>query len=157
MKNVNGSFLHANTRPLAKHEQVLIFYDKIGKFNHQFGKRDKSYSMVRTIGLDTNYGRTGYEKKVSDKDTIHPTTLLDFKVDKDRAHPTQKPVKLFEYMIKTYSDEGDLVFDPFSGSGTTALASKNTDRNCIVCEIDPTYYKYSLERLAGTFRQRIGR
>ncbi len=66
---------------------------------------------------------------------------------KDRCHPTQKPLKLFEELIRKHSNEGDIVLDCFLGSGTTAIASKNTNRNFIGCELDEKYYQKALERV----------
>lgn len=69
---------------------------------------------------------------------------------KDRFHPTQKPTKLIESLLEVHSNPGDLVLDCFSGSGTTAVACKNTDRNFVGCELDKDYYEKSIKRLEST-------
>ena len=79
--------------------------------------------------------------------TNYPTTILEFDYDKDKFHPTQKPVALFEYLIKTYTNEGDLVLDNCAGSGTTGVACKNLNRNFILIEKEEKYIKVIEERL----------
>src|SRR5699024_9998077 len=83
-------------------------------------------------------------------DEYYPTTILDFSgagTRSTRMHPTQKPVALFEYLIKTYTNKGETVLDNCMGSGTTAIACMNTERNFIGFELDKTYYEKSLERI----------
>lgn len=79
--------------------------------------------------------------------TNYPKAILNFKHDKNKIHPTQKPVALFEYLIKTYTNEGETVLDNCMGSGTTAIACINTNRNYIGFELDEEYYKTSIERI----------
>ena len=85
----------------------------------------------------------------SDNGYRYPCDLLIYNRDKytNIIHPTQKPVALFEYLIKTYNNENDLIFDGFSGSGTTAISCYNTNRNFICCELEKEYYDKSIERL----------
>jgi site-specific DNA-methyltransferase (adenine-specific) len=77
----------------------------------------------------------------------NPSSIIKIKNERGKAHPTQKPVPLFEYLIKTYTNESDLVLDPFAGSGTTAVAARNLNRQFICIEKDPDYYQKILERL----------
>lgn len=79
--------------------------------------------------------------------TNYPRTILKFKSESKTIHPTQKPVALFEYLIKTYTNKNETVLDNCMGSGTTAIACMNTERNFIGFELDETYYEKSLERI----------
>ena len=81
------------------------------------------------------------------KYTNYPSNILEFARDKNAIHPTQKPVKLCEYLIKTYSKEGEIVLDNCSGSGSTAIACMETDRNFICIEKDEKIWKASQERI----------
>ena len=83
----------------------------------------------------------------NDPTTSHPTTVLDFKTPSKSVHKTQKPVDLCEWLIKSYSNEGDLVMDFCMGSGTTGVACKNTGRSFIGVEKDPEMFKVAEERL----------
>jgi DNA modification methylase len=89
-------------------------------------------------------------KPYEDNGTRYPTQVLKFKRDtlKSNLHPTQKPIALFEWLIKTYSDEGDLILDNCMGSGTTAIACMNTNRDFIGCELDETYYNIASRRIS---------
>ena len=80
----------------------------------------------------------------------YPSDILDFShSNQDSMHPTQKPVALFEYLIKTYTNEGELVLDNCSGSGTTAIACMNANRRFICIERDETYHRKSIERISN--------
>ena len=80
-------------------------------------------------------------------DEYYPISIIEFSNAKRGVHPTQKPVALFEYLIKTYTNEGETVLDNCMGSGTTAIACINTNRNYIGFELDEEYYKASLDRI----------
>lgn len=98
------------------------------------------------MGIGKEYKKT-YDEK-------YPTTLISFdKVRQGAEHPTQKPVALLEYLIKTYSNEGDLILDNCSGSGTTAIACHNLKRRFICIEKDKDYWKASVERLENAQAQ----
>ena len=89
--------------------------------------------------------------KATENDDYYPKTILDFSLAGlriGRQHPTQKPVALFEYLIKTYTNEGDLVLDNVAGSGTTGVAALNTNRNYILMEKEPEYVEIIKQRLA---------
>jgi site-specific DNA-methyltransferase (adenine-specific) len=79
--------------------------------------------------------------------TRHPLTVQDFKYDKNKVHPTQKPVALMEYLIRTYTNEGDTVLDNCMGSGTTGVACLRTKRNFIGIEKDPAYFEIAAKRI----------
>ena len=96
--------------------------------------------------VSDNYGK----KKVG---TRYPTDVLEFQRDKIKVHPTQKPVALAEYLIKTYTKEGDIVLDNCMGSGTTALAAIHTNRRYIGFELNKKFYDICMERINGEFVQ----
>ena len=106
-----------------------------------------------TIGKIRNKKITGAFKEIDGVDNItdkyYPRSVqyFDNADRKNKVHPTQKPVSLFEYLIKTYTNEGDLVLDNVAGSGTTGIACKNLNRNYILIEKDPEYCKIAEERL----------
>jgi site-specific DNA-methyltransferase (adenine-specific) len=83
--------------------------------------------------------------------TNYPTEILEFGIENDTIHPTQKPIKLMEYLIKTYSNEGETVLDNVMGSGTTGIASINTNRNFIGIEMDEIYFKLSKNRIESAY------
>ncbi len=151
-KSRTTGFFNAERSPLKKHENVSVF-----------GKRSPFYNPVKTLAdpekidrrknirnpkVDQNgvYGK--YEKvRKKDEGMRYPTTIQEFQSAEKTIHPTQKPVALFEYLIKTYTNKGETVLDNCMGSGTTAIACMNTERNFIGFELDKTYYEKSLERI----------
>lgn len=146
-KEQGTGFLNANRTPLKIHENILVFYKKQPTYNPQ-GLIERVEPLVK-IGVDngSNYGK-------SDKGNIsyysnYPTTVLKFKRDprNKNSHPTQKPVALLEYLIKTYTDEGEIVLDNVMGGGSTIVASINTNRNYIGIEKELKYYEMSRNRL----------
>lgn len=142
-------------QPFRVHEFVFIF----GKGRVTNGTRiAMKYNPQKTKGepykqksgkMSENW-KGGLKNIVTDNQTgeRQPLTIQYFCRDKDKVHPTQKPVELFEYIIKTYSNEGDLVLDNCIGSGTTAIACKKTNRNFIGFEISEEYCKIANERLS---------
>ena len=142
--------LNANKMPLKQHENILVFYKKLPTYNPQKTK-GKPYKIVREYNDNEIFGKTGTKNGYVTKNEgeRYPTSTLYFNRElKDRYHPTQKPVPLFEYLIKTYTNEGETVLDNCIGSGTTAIAAMNTNRNFIGFELDETYYSLSLQRIA---------
>lgn len=145
---------YAKYRPMQQTEDVIIFTLNGDKtfYNPQLIKRDtpiKSggntiqagvYSGFKCIGEGKEYKKT-YDYK-------QPTTLIEFdKIRKGSVHPTQKPVPLIEYLIKTYTNENELVLDFTMGSGTTGVACKNLNRNFIGIELDEKYFNIAKERI----------
>lgn len=152
-KENSTGFVNANARPLKKHENIIIFSK--GSANST-NKSMKYYPQnLLEINKIAKYGsRGGYLGERKSQKNIHlqkytnyPTTILKFKRDKEKLHPTQKPVPLFEYLIRTYTNEGDLVLDNCIGSGTTAIACINTNRNFIGIEKDATYFEIANKRI----------
>jgi site-specific DNA-methyltransferase (adenine-specific) len=143
-KQQGTGFLNAKKQPLRNHESVLVFYKKQPTYNPQFTE-GKPY--IAKKGSETmNYGKHELVTTVN-AGYRYPLTVQKFNYDKDKLHPTQKPLKLFEYLIKTYTNENDLVFDGCAGSGTTGLAAKNLNRNYILVEKEEKYYNICKERL----------
>lgn len=145
--------LNAKYMPLKKHESILIFYKKRGVYNPQMtiGKPYSGFSS-NTKNIGEVYGDNKSIHK-ENKGTRYPTTIQHFKHDTKKIHPTQKPVKLVEYFILTYSNEDDIVLDNCSGSGTTAIACINTKRKCIAIEKEVKYFNKSVERISNNINE----
>jgi site-specific DNA-methyltransferase (adenine-specific) len=146
-KTIASGQLNVNKQPLRLHEHVIIFYKNQPTYNQQFTK-GKPY----TIDRKANYKGEGYNKQTdSFKDNRgfrHPTSVLEFSNPRIKnGHPTQKPVELFKWLVKTYTNEGDLVLDNCIGSGTTAVACIKTNRNYIGIELNKKYCKSSKNRI----------
>ena len=147
-------FLNANRMPLRTHEDILIFYKKLSTYNPQktFDNKRKvsTANHKRNSKVTTDYGK--HQLHSYDSTERFPTSILKFKTDKQiiSLHPTQKPVSLFEYLIKTYTNENDLVLDNCMGSGTTAIACINTHRNFIGFENNEKYFEIANKRIENT-------
>lgn len=142
----NGTgHLNAKKMPMKNHENILVFYKKLPTYNPQVTK-GKPYSGVAS-SHSTNYGKQKDGILTVNNGFRYPVSVLDYTRDSNKLHPTQKPVKLFEYLIKTYTNEGETVLDNVMGSGTTAIAAINTNRNYIGFELDTTYYELAKERI----------
>ncbi len=147
------AFLNAKRMPLKVKEDVLVFYKKQPTYNPQGVveinrtiKNSKSKGERTEVGLSTHNG--GRLKGVYfQKYTNYPKQILKFKSQRG-IHPTQKPVPLFEYLIKTYTNKGETVLDNCIGSGTTAIACMNTGRNFIGIELEEKYVKIARNRIA---------
>jgi site-specific DNA-methyltransferase (adenine-specific) len=147
-----SGFLNANRMPLRSHESILIFYKKLGTYNPQFVKGEKSHSKGKMkTDVNNNYGKYG---KVDNSEVQgnkkFPKSIISFIKPHPPIHPTQKPIELFEYLIKTYTNEGDLVLDNCIGSGTTAVACKQTNRRFIGIENNQDYVNMANKRLNFT-------
>jgi len=146
--------LNASHQPLRRHENVLIFCNGKTIYNPQKIKNPKGIEKrsLYKYQRENEGGETVGEIKqggVSDNyeaDKLLPVSIQQFSKDNKPIHPTQKPVALFEYLIRTYTNEGDTVLDNCAGSGTTAIACLNTNRNAILIEKDEDYYKAALDR-----------
>ena len=164
VKNNSTNFIHSKNRPMSKHEQILIYSkatvghkSKLGNsrmpYNPQGLKKvDKIIiSGNKTNGKDTlrNLLYKKGEKYIQEY-TNYPNDVLFFDEDSGnkKNHPTQKPIKLLEYLIKTYSNENDLVLDNTMGSGSTGVACINLKRNFIGMELEKKYYKIAKKRLS---------
>lgn len=144
-KEAGTGLLNAKRQPLRDHEDVLVFYGKQCLYNPQMtaGKR---YTCKKG-GETSNYNPSGTVVTVNEG-TRCPKTVLQFSRDRNKVHPTQKPVALMEYMIRTYTNEGDTVLDNCMGSGTTGVACINTGRNFIGIEKDQQYFNIAEGRIS---------
>lgn len=138
-KEAGSGHLNAKRSPMKNHENILVFYGKPPTYNPQMRKGLKPYTVERKALHSDNYGAQTGCTTVS-KGERYPLTVLEFGRDHPRIHPTQKPVALMEYLIKTYTNEGETVLDFTMGSGTTGVACVNTGRKFIGIELDPEYF-----------------
>lgn len=137
-------------KPLVSHENVLVFGSGSVTYNPQMRERDKprvSKNNGRTRQMLVSNGNAYSATEALDQK--YPITELQFPNNnqRDKIHPTQKPVELMEYLIKTYSNEDDLVLDFTMGSGTTGIACMNLDRRFIGIEKDPVYFEAAKQRI----------
>ena len=147
-------FLNANRQPLRRHEQIAIFYKKQPKYNPQMrtgkplnAKGNIKLEKIKKNNVYDNFHATPDLRKGSTEK--YPTSILKFQKlhSSQMVYPTEKPIELLEYLIKTYTDENDLILDNCMGSGTTGLACKNTNRNFIGIEIDEKAFEIAKKRL----------
>lgn len=142
-------YLNAKRAPMKAHENVLVFY-----------KRQPIYNPIKTIGhkrktatkrhdFAETYGKQTFDELPYDSTERYPRSVLVFPSDKQtsKLHPTQKPVALMEYLIRTYTNEGMTVLDNCMGSGTTGVACANTGRNFIGIEMDEKYFQIAKDRI----------
>lgn len=161
-KSITTGFLNAEKQPLRAHENVLIFYAKQPTYNPQKTKAEKPYyRKTHQNGRaqnQTNYGNFNHQNSKNKDPFAYPKSVFKVKSDAEffdsstsgkRLHPTQKPTDLFRYLIRTYSNPGDVVFDGYGGSGTTAIAAQMEGRKFIVCENHLPYFEASQARLAN--------
>lgn len=154
-KVVAGGGLLANKQPLRQHENIMIFYKKQPTYNKQMTEPTNP-NFFNTMGKNSNFGEI-YSKTQSKRGSEkrkNPTTIIA--VNKfqqecnsaNRLHPTQKPLELIEYLIKTYTNEGETVLDNVMGSGSTGVACLNTGRNFIGIELDDKYFEIAKKRIS---------
>ena len=149
-KSLPTGFLDSNRRPLRGHENIIVFSKETAKYIPQ-KHLGKPYDIIKTafkgesVTTDKKIKAAGH--RVINGGDRFPKTILKFKVSKAGSHPTQKPVKLIEYLIKTYSNKGDIILDNCIGSGTTAIAAYLTDRNWIGIEKEQKYVDIANKRI----------
>jgi len=148
-KKLATGHLNSKRMPLKRHENILVFYKRPPVYNPQFTKGEP-YDKGFALRESENWGKQVAVSGKNESGRRHPTSLIVKSNANQRikVHPTQKPVELFEYLIKTYTNEGETVLDNCMGSGTTAIACLNTDRQYIGFELDADYYKLANERIA---------
>ena len=149
-KKIPSGMSYAKFRPMQQTEDICIFTKNGEKtiYNPQMIKRDKPVKSGGTKHSETapiKYKDKDFKKTYEYK---NPITLIEFdKIRKGALHPTQKPVDLLEYLIKTYTNEGDLVLDFTMGSGSTGVATLNTERRFIGIELDKKYFNIAKQRI----------
>lgn len=147
-------FLNANHAPLRRYEVISVFSKKSPTYYPQM-TRGATYKKRRGIeAIGENYGN--YTPTNTDnKGTRYPMDIIQVANSRVKGgHPTQKPVPLIEYLIRTYTVPGDVVLDPVIGSGTTAVACINTSRRYIGIELDPEYYKTAVDTVKSARNQK---
>lgn len=142
-----SNFLNANKMPLENHEDILVFYKRLPVYNPQ-KEMGKPYIRSRS-GLSTNYDTlNGADTTTINSGDRHPKSVIKIaNPNFDSLHPTQKPIELFSYLIRTYTNPGDIVLDNCLGSGTTAISCIQEGRNYIGFEKDEQYYNVCMERI----------
>ena len=169
-KKKTTGFLHANARPMKETEDILIFsplgasgcskkanknmtYNPQGLIEKNVKKKNSVERLGKFLHQPEHMGSGNkllHETEYEQKYTNYPSEIIEFGLDKDVVHPTQKPVELMEYLIKTYSNEGEVVLDNCMGSGTTGVACMITNRKFIGIEMDENYYRISEQRIKNT-------
>lgn len=146
--------LNAKKMPMRAHENVLVFYKKLPTYNPQKTTGHKR-KVARTTYTRVDEGKSCYGKEI--RDTLYDSTErypLDVQLfsnadQSNKLHPTQKPLSIMEYFVKTYTNAGDTVLDNCMGSGTTGVACVNTGRNFIGMELEPEYFDIATQRITA--------
>lgn len=149
-KTHSTGFLNAKKMPMRAHEDICVFYQKLPTYNPQMTIGERKVSAAWHQGKSKksmNYG--DYGASSYDSTERYPTSVLGFTSDKQHCslHPTQKPVALCEWLIRTYTNKGETVLDFTMGSGTTGVACANTRRNFIGIEINQDYFRLAEKRI----------
>jgi site-specific DNA-methyltransferase (adenine-specific) len=153
-KTYTVGFMNANKMPLRNVEEVAVFYKKLPTYNPQgvvevnkkrYRRKDKETTVYNDMGLK--------EGEYAQKFTNYPTQVLVFGKEGKTVHPTQKPVALFEYLIKTYTNEGEIVLDNCMGSGTTAVAALKCGRRFIGFETESKYIEIANMRIESIYNE----
>lgn len=157
-KPSGANFLNFKYQPAKVHEDIMVF----GKMATSYSKRGNMVYHPQMEKGDPYTQKSGHQKQKYGNSTVrtpivsvvtensgtrYPRSIQKFNLDKDKLHPTQKPVALLEYLIKTYTDPGETVLDNCMGSGSTAVACLNTDRKFIGFELDPQYFQIAENRI----------
>ena len=166
-KKKTTGFLHANARPMKETEDILIFsplgasggskkanknmtYNPQGLIEKNVKKKNSAKRLGNFLHNPEHMGKNNkllHDTEYEQQYTNYPSEIIEFGLDKDSVHPTQKPIALMEYLILTYSNEGETVLDNCMGSGTTGVAAVMNDRNFIGIEMDQKYYDYAKKRI----------
>jgi DNA modification methylase len=154
-KNKPTGFLNAKKQPLRIHEHILVFYRKPPFYEPQMTTGHKPGNYARQVKHSTNYGsQTPTEYGGSTK--RYPTSIIPIPIinndDPEKQHPTQKPVDLMGWLIRSYSARGDLVLDIAAGSWTTAIAAIRDGRRCVCIESNPEYFSAAERRIFAVSR-----
>lgn len=142
-------YLNAKKMPMKAHENIMVFYRRLPIYNPIMTYGHERKKATKRGDTTPVYGKQSFSPIEYDSTERYPRSVQLFASDKQKSalHPTQKPVALMEYMVKTYTNEGGLVLDSCMGSGTTGVACMNTGRRFIGIEMDPTYYGIACGRI----------
>lgn len=150
-KNKTSGHLNAKKQPMRAHEDVLVFSKAAAPYFPQMSEGHRPGNYAKRTKFSSNYGAQK-DSEYGGATTRYPRSVLPFDIvnndSPEKWHPTQKPVALFEYLIRTYTNEGQTVLDNTAGSGTTAIAAMNCGRNWICIERDPEYAAKAQARIA---------
>lgn len=151
-KTKAGGFLNARRMPLQAHECISVFYKKLPTYNPQMGEGKPFIKKAVTNGDGKSYGKFERIGTISvNEGTRFPRSVLKFSNDNHNSlHPTQKPVGLLEWLVKTYTNKNETVLDNAMGSASTGIACLNTRRNFIGIEKDANYFEIAKKRIAET-------
>lgn len=156
-KILTSGFLNANRMPLRRHEYICVFYRSLPTYNPQMKKGVKSHSKGTKKDLrNNNYGAFQFiDNSEVHGDLKFPTSIIQFQKPhpSKSIHPTEKPIELFEYLIKTYTNAGEIVLDNCIGSGTTAVAAIRTGRQFIGFEISEEYCNIANQRTKNAYQE----
>lgn len=148
-KSNKTGFLNAKKMPLKEHENILVFYQRLPTYNPQMQK-GKTHTRNKSGSRSANYGKY-FPLKSTTTDEYFPSDIISFPcifhTNETQVHPTQKPVPLLEYLIRTYTDESETVLDCCMGSGSTGVAAINTGRGFVGIELDPGYFQIAQRRI----------
>ena len=147
--------LNAKRRPMMCVEDIMVFYNKQCLYNPQMREREKPRTSMNKATQHV-YGKSKKDFKGEKLDKKYPINLITFSKSKKEdmlLHPTQKPTDLLEYLVKTYTNEGDLVLDFTCGSGSTGVACMNTDRRFIGIELEEKYFDISINRIFENYNK----
>lgn len=139
--------LNAKKQPMKAHENILIFYKEQCEYFPQKIKSKAVKIVQKSANGSSNYGNQNPTTYESDERYPRSVQLISKDNKNSKIHPTQKPVLLFEYFIKTYTNENELVLDNTAGSGTTAIAAINTNRKWVCIEKETEYYDKAINRI----------
>lgn len=148
-KSKATGYLNARRMPMKSHENILVFYKKLPIYNAQLSEGKPYKNRHKPGDTGENYGVNKKEYSFDNKGTRFPQSVIEFPSvsSSEQIHPTQKNIQLFEYLIRTYTNEGETVLDNCLGSGTTAIAAINTGRNYIGIEKEKEYVDISVKRI----------
>ena len=153
-KVLPSGFLNANRMPLREHEDIMVFYKKLPTYNPQKVKGNPCHKKGKVVGKmndeqlkNNNYGN--FKCVETEGDMKFPTSILEFSKPHPSisVHPTQKPVELLEWLVKTYTNDGEVILDNCMGSGSTGVAALNLHRKFIGIELDKKYFEIAKERI----------
>jgi len=172
-KSRTTGFLTANYRPMKTTEDILVFseggaaaaslksprgnmiYNPQGLIEKHVLKRNNPKRLGKILGQESFIGKNNKalgDSEYSQKWTNYPSEILEFPLEKETMHPTQKPIALMEYLIRTYSNENDIVLDNVMGSGSTGVAAVNTKRQFIGIEMNLEYFDYAKQRILEAYK-----
>jgi site-specific DNA-methyltransferase (adenine-specific) len=150
-KEMGTGFLNAKYVPMKNHENILVFYQEHPTYNPLM-RKGEPYKCKKG-SASTNYANKNTDVVTISNGERYPLTILRFDRDRDAFHPTQKPVDLLRYLVKTYTNEGDTILDNCMGSGTTAVACIKEKRHFIGFELNKEYYDKACLRIDAVKRQ----